>query len=355
MHLPLRRRVLFLTTLCYPFLAHAAEPAWMGEANCRIAPLAVAAINDVVGWKGGCVDGFASGKGVLTWRAGAFDKHSIDATLVRGEVSGEAILKTPDFTYTGALKAGVPHGLGFFEYADNKGWYEGEVVAGRRHGHGIQLDVDRARYTGSWADDKRNGRGEASFSSGGSYTGNWKDDKFDGQGKIVYAGAGHTYEGQFYEGRVAGLAELRTSKERYAIRDQATGSRLGREAVTATLPPDANWNALTQLQKNAVRSIYPALEAGDEPPFPARGQGPLFDAVRQINAKLGSVSGSLGVYVLVGKDGQAISVTTYGQPDEQLVKAMSTLFMIERYKPALCRGEPCEMLYPLRFAFTVEL
>lgn len=58
--------------------------------------------------------------------------------------------------------------------------------------------------------------------------------------------------------------------------------------------------------------------------------------------------------MLVGKDGQAIRVTTYGRPSAQLVKAVSTLVMIERYKPALCRGEPCEMIYPIRFNFSVE-
>ena len=355
MQLSLRHRVLLLTTLVSPILAQAADPAWMGEKNCRVAPLDLPSVIGAVSWKGDCVDGFASGKGVLSWRAGLFDKYSIDATLARGEVSGSAILKTPDFTYTGTLKAGVPHGQGFFEYANDKGWYEGEVVAGRRHGYGIKLDVDRGRYTGEWADDARNGRGEASFSSGGSYTGDWKSDRFDGQGKIVYAGAGHTYEGQFHEGRVAGLAETQISKERYAIKEQATGTHLGRTAVNGYLPPSATWDALTAAQKNTVRAQYPALEADDEPPFPARGLGPLFGAVSQINAKLGSGSGYLGANVLVGKDGQAIRVTTYGQPSAQLVKAVSTLMMIERYKPALCRGEPCEMIYPVRFIFSVEL
>lgn len=333
--------------------ALAAEP--LGEPNCRIASLAPAPINNAVSWKGACVDGFASGKGVLAWRAGKFDKYSIDATLVRGEVSGEAVLKTPDYTYTGTVKAGVPHGQGFFEYADNKGWYEGEVADGRRHGQGIRLGVDRARYTGAWADDKRSGQGEASFSTGGSYTGQWKNDEFDGQGKIVYAGAGHTYEGLFQQGRVAGLAEPATATARYAIKEETTGSRLGRTAVNAYLPPGATWEALTDVQKNTVRANYPALEAGDEPPFPARGEGPLLKAVSMINDKLGAESGYLGVNVLVGKDGQAIRVTTYGQPSPQLVKAISTLVMLERYKPALCRGEPCEMIYPVHFNFSVEL
>src|SRR5690606_10399718 len=120
-----------------------------------------------------------------------FDKLRLEATLANGEVSGEGILTTKDYTYTGTLKNGVPHGSGYFEYAGNGGWYEGEVAEGKRHGKGIYIDFDRSRYAGVWAGGKRNGWGEASFATGGSYAGAWKDNRFDGHGSIVYAGAGH--------------------------------------------------------------------------------------------------------------------------------------------------------------------
>lgn len=268
---------------------------------------------------------------------------------------GETVLKTPAYTYTGTLKSGLPHGEGYFEYTNSRGWYEGEVANGVPHGKGIWLQVDRSRYAGQWLDGKRNGWGEATFSTGGSYTGGWKDNKFDGHGKIVYAGSGRTYEGLFKDGRVAGLPEPELDKGRYAIKAGVAGSRAARQdRVTGYVPLDSGWNALTQAQKNKVLTNYPALEAGDEPPFPVKGERALFDAVARINEAVGVVEGDLGVHVLIGKDGKPVTVTTYGAPDPALVRAISNLMLLQEYKPAVCRGAPCDMVYGLKFAFTVS-
>lgn len=335
--------------------AAAAEPSWLGAANCRIAPLQPAPRDGEVSWKGACVDGYASGRGVLAWRSDKRDNYSIAATLVRGDAAGEALLKTPEYTYTGTLKDGLPHGQGYFEYAAGGGWYEGEVAAGLPHGQGIRLKLDRSRHTGVWVAGKRNGWGEATFSNGGSYTGSWKNDKFDGQGKIVYAGSGRTWEGLFRDGRVAGLPEPEVAKGSYAIRAKAAGSRaLMEDRVTGYVPLTAGWNDLTPAQQNRVRQAYPALEAGDEPPFPAKGERALFDAVARINEALGVVEGVLGVHVLIGKDGKPLTVTTYGAPHPGLVRAVSNLMVLQEYKPAVCHGEPCEMVYGLQFAFSVS-
>ena len=335
--------------------AFAAEPSWAGEASCRVAPLQPAPRDGEVSWKGACVGGYASGKGVLAWRSDKRENYSVEATLVRGEADGEAVLTTPAYRYTGTLKNGLPHGQGYFEYTEAKGWYEGDVVAGLPHGKGIRLKLDRSRYTGDWADGERNGWGEATFSNGGSYTGRWKDDKFDGQGKIVYAGSGRTYEGLFQDGRVAGLPEPEVDKGRYAIRAAAAGSRaLKEDRVTGYVPLDSGWDELTPAQKNKIRSGYPALETGDEPPFPVKGERALFDAVARINQALGVVEGHLGVHVLIGKDGKPITVTTYGAPNPALVRAVSNLMVLQEYKPAVCHGAPCEMVYGLQFAFSVS-
>jgi hypothetical protein len=340
-----------LAASCAP--AMGAEAAWLGEADCRVAPLEPAPSRGV-SWNGQCIDGYASGKGVLAWRSAQGDRYSIDAAFVRGAASGEAVLKTPDYTYTGTLANGLPHGQGYFEYANDKGWYEGEVAAGKPHGQGIRLKVDRSRYTGAWVRGERNGWGEATFTTGGSYTGNWKDDKFDGQGKIVYAGSGRSYEGLFEDGRVAGLPAMEVASGRYAIKESVAGSHIREDRVVAYLPLKSAWDQLTPAQKNTVRSNYPALEAGDDPPFPVNGEHPLLDVVRRINQKLGVVSGFLGVHVLVGKDGKALKVTTYGSPSPEMVRAMSQLMVLQEYKPALCRGEPCDMVYPVHFNFMVK-
>jgi hypothetical protein len=331
--------------------ASAAEPAWLGATDCRIAPLSGAS---KASWKGACVDGYASGKGSLVWHTEAIGKHSAEATLARGAVQGEAILKTTQYTYTGTLKDGVPEGQGYFEYADDGGWYEGEVAAGLPHGKGIKLSFNRTRHTGVWANGKLNGWGEAIFAAGGSYAGGWKDNKFHGHGTITYAGSGRKYEGTFEDGRIAGTSQSDIEKGHYTIKVPETGSHLLREEVIASSPIDLPWDRLSESQKNYVRSFYPALAPGDEPPFPAKGQRQLFDTVRLLNDKLGVATGKLGVHVLVGKDGKPQSVKTIGAPSPELVRAVATLVMLLDYKPAMCQGVPCEMLYALQFNFSTD-
>lgn len=291
---------------------------------------------------------------MLTWRDAAFDKIRLEATLVAGEVSGEGILKTKDHTYTGTLKNGIPHGSGYFEYTQAGGWYEGEVAAGKRHGKGIYIALNRSRYAGVWSDGKRNGWGEATFATGGSYAGGWKNDKFDGHGNIVYAGTGHKYEGRFKDGRVDGLPEAELAPGRYAIKETRVGSRIAEDTVVSYLPLAASWNKLTEAQKNMLRLQFPALEAGDEPPFPQKGGHTIFDAVQQVYSSLGGTEGTMEVHVLVGKDGTPKQVKAIGSPTPELVHNVSAILMLQKYKPAICRGEPCEMIYPIRFSFSVS-
>ncbi|MET0981625.1 MAG: hypothetical protein ABWY02_05960, partial [Telluria sp.] len=118
--------------------ALATEAAWLGTADCRIASLKPAP-SGVVSWTGACVDGYASGKGVLAWNAPGLDKVTLEATLVRGEVSGEAKMTTRAGVYIGTLRQGIPHGQGYFEYANQGGWYEGAIVDGKYEGAGIYL------------------------------------------------------------------------------------------------------------------------------------------------------------------------------------------------------------------------
>lgn len=350
----IRRSAFSLLFLACGAPAMAADIAWLGAPDCRIAALEPAPFNQAVGWDGACKDGYASGKGVLSWRNGSFSKTRLEATLVAGAVSGEGVLTTKDYTYTGTFRNGVPHGAGYFEYTNGKGWYEGEVAAGKQHGKGIYLASDRSRYAGVWSEGERNGWGEASFATGGSYAGGWKENKFHGQGRIVYAGSGRSHEGLFANGRVAGLAEPTLDNGEYAITERATGSRAARQdLIRSKVPLNLGWNGMTPAQKETIRSIYPALEAGDEPPFPVQGEARLIDGVQRINEALGAVEGQLGVHVLVGKDGKPIKVTTFSAPDPALVRAVSQLFMLEQFKPARCQGVPCEMIFPFSFAFSV--
>lgn len=74
----------------------------------------------------------------------------------------------------------------------------------------------------------------------------------------------------------------------------------------------------------------------------------------QINNAVLPATGKLRLYVLVGTDGRAKKVTPYGMPDGDLVKYAAMAVAVQRYKPAICQGQPCEMIYPLEFDFKVR-
>lgn len=343
-----------VTVLLLAGAATAADsPGYLGEATCRVAAVEPKPLNDFVEWSGACKDGFAEGPGKLSWHSWNKGKHTIEGKLLRGKISGEAKLTYKVGVYTGTVRNGVPHGQGYFEFADERGWYEGGVDNGRREGYGIQLNIDRSRYDGQWKNDAEHGKGRATFAAGGSYDGEWKNGRFDGKGVIVYAGSGHKYEGLFADGRVAGSAAPEVAKGQFSIPgDYATpGSRIRPPNASADSPLNASWAGLTPAQQNYFKTSYLALEEGDEPPYPLNGTRELVNAVTKIVQEFGPVMGALRLYILVGADGSAKSVTALGSPNPEVTRLVSTVAGVQKYKPAVCRGQPCEMIYHIKLAF----
>jgi hypothetical protein len=335
----------------------AQEPSHYGKADCRIAPVEPAPSSGVVEWSGACKDGYAQGPGVLEWRVWSKGKYRLEATLARGEASGEGTLTFERGKYIGTFKRGVPHGQGYFEYANNKGWYEGGVVDGKRDGTGIYIAADRSRYEGQWKAGKRHGYGSASFALGGSYQGEWANDRFEGKGSIVYAGSGRKYEGQFVNGRPASAPEVEVAKStRYTLRGDEieTASKLRPEKAIGPVPFDAGWEALSEEHKNLIREWIPALEPGDKPPYPVHGTAEAYAAIATVYKQFLDHDGSLLLYVLVGKDGTPKSVTAIGGPHPELVRYASMIFMATKFTPAICHGQPCEMIYPASLSFTTN-
>ena len=192
--------------LCMAFFAAAtaAEPAaFLGKPDCRIAPLAPAPAGEVI-WAGACKDGYADGKGKLTWDVDGGGTRRLEAVLVRGEITGQGSLSYRVGSYTGTFRQGMPHGTGFFKYP-NGDMYEGGVANGLHEGSGLYVAADGSAYEVEWQTDKRHGRGKASFALGGSYEGEWRNGNMHGKGKIVYSG-GRTYAGEFRDGRALGAA-----------------------------------------------------------------------------------------------------------------------------------------------------
>lgn len=325
--------VLLLCSIISP-IAQAAEPAaFLGKPDCRIAPIAPVPTGDVI-WSGGCKDGYADGKGILTWDVDGEGTRRLEAVLVRGEVTGQGTLTYRVGNYTGSFRQAMPHGSGFFKYP-NGDMYEGGVANGLHEGSGLYVAVD-----------------------GSTYEGEWRNGKMHGKGKIVYS-SGRTYAGEFRDGRALGAAPAPPPEgepERFGLKaDQpVTGSNMLHNLAIGFTPLDATWEALTPAHKAKVRSWYPALDDGDEPPYPLKGTRAFLKGVAGLYRQFTDYRGDALLYVSVGADGVPTSASTYGVSHRELARYLSMLAMMQRFKPALCAGMPCPMIFPLRFSFGRE-
>lgn len=350
-------KLLHSRALLVPLVFAGALPAgaatYLGAADCRIAAVAPAPSGQLA-WNGACKDGYAEGKGTLQWSNGK-EAYTIEGTLVRGEVGGEARLTSASGVYIGTLRQGIPHGQGYFEYANHGGWYEGAIVDGNYEGAGIFLAADRSRYTGYWKAGKRHGFGEETFGLGGSYKGQWENGVFHGRGTMTYAGSGRQYEGEFRQGRIAGLAPLEVDTQRYVMKDIArVGSHLPEERATSLFPPAVTWENLSEVQKNTLRAMYPALERGDDPPYPLYGTRELYQAVLRQTELHDGVFGKVSVLLVVGADGKPKQANIVATTNAQLAKVVATTMMVQKYKPASCQGKPCEMAYPVDLDYGIK-
>lgn len=140
----------------------------------------------------------------------------------------------------------------------------------------------------------------------------------------------------------------------YKFRDlPRTGSHLPRNVATSPLPFDKRYGDFTEAQKDVLRRQYEALEAGDEPPFPMHGLGPLFRIVAKLDRSL-LTAGPVKAAVQVDAEGKPVAVRMLDAPNDYLTNFIAKLLMLERYKPALCKGQPCGQDYLLLATLTDE-
>jgi hypothetical protein len=343
------KRAILLCALLFTQAAHAAND------DCRVAH-PVPHAGEEIRWSGACKDQLAEGAGVLLLHRPGKPDLKFDVTLLHGEISGEGTMSRDDgYRYTGTFKDGIPDGKGYFHYPDGHR-YEGDVAHRSPDGIGTGLSPDGTRYEGHWKAGKWDGAGRVTYALGGSYEGEWKQGKFDGKGVLTYAGSGRRFEGEFSNGVPLGAppkAPLPGTK--YTLKEEQPhlGSNIARDAVIAPVPPTKPYEALTAEQKDVVRSAYPALDPEDEPPYPLNGPKELFAALQQASSRL-NATGALKLYVQVGADGKAKAVSAIGSPDPELTRFASMALLVQKYKPAICHGVPCEMIYPLSFKFTMD-
>jgi outer membrane biosynthesis protein TonB len=113
------------------------------------------------------------------------------------------------------------------------------------------------------------------------------------------------------------------------------------------LPYDARYAQLTPAEREVVRSAYQAMPEGDEPPYPADGIGALLRPLLKA-AHTMYIEGPVDALVEIGPDGAARSVEVYSSPEPMFTKVVVSVLMGASYKPAVCKGVPCTMQFPLR-------
>ncbi|HAT30744.1 MAG TPA: hypothetical protein DCW29_07790 [Janthinobacterium sp.] len=332
-------------------------------------------------YEGGFVNGKYEGKDVLTNSNGL----KVVATFADGDPVGDVeIFYTDGGRYSGGYKNGARDGEGKMRYNDHAVYegtwkngqrdgdgylpypdgtrYEGAFVRNLPEGRGIRINPNGNRYEGDFKSNLFDGQGIMVYALGGCYEGGWKAGKYDGKGVIVYAG-GRRIEGQFKDGAeltvttaTAASSAAPTPRPRYALKpkDNNAGIMKRPELVSGSLLPfDKTYQQLSAEQKQAFKSFYPLMDEADEPPYPLGGMQSIGKPIALAQQNL-SFTGIIRMQVHIDSEGNAESVTVLGSPDADMSKVVMTVLMRQKYKPALCDGKPCAMIFPYASSFDVR-
>jgi hypothetical protein len=129
------------------------------------------------------------------------------------------------------------------------------------------------------------------------------------------------------------------------------GSLIRRTAATGPIPFDKPYRELTEEQKNSLKSVYENMGQEDEPPYPIKGIKRIMKAFSTIGEKL-QAEGVVHMLVDVDSAGTATSVSVLKTPDPEIAQYMANVLMLEKYKPAICKGQPCAQQYNFEMKYT---
>ncbi|MGO5000515.1 hypothetical protein [Oceanisphaera sp. W20_SRM_FM3] len=131
-------------------------------------------------------------------------------------------------------------------------------------------------------------------------------------------------------------------------------SRIRKFAILpGPIPLDRRYQEFTAEEKARVHAAYERIPDGDEPPFPADGLKPVYDALLKGQEHL-MVAGKLRVVATVDAAGTVQSVAAFESPAAGVTRLAATILMLTKFKPASCTGKPCQMDFPLEFEFVLR-
>ena len=137
-------------------------------------------------------------------------ENKIEKTIYYGEWDidknvrhGRGIQIWPDGAkYSGYWKDDKAEGKGKLYHSDGD-IYEGDWANDKPNGYGIYTHSDGTKYEGEWENDKQSGTGKEYWPDGAIYEGQYKDGKKNGQGKFSWSD-GATYVGNFKDNNIDG-------------------------------------------------------------------------------------------------------------------------------------------------------
>lgn len=144
-----------------------------------------------------------------------------------------------------------------------------------------------------------------------------------------------------------------TPPPRHVLRDNTSAEPIGSTLLTGPLPFNKRYAELTTEERKLFKSNYVDMPEADEPPFPANGLASLYRRLYDVQRML-LVEGELDMDVDVAPDGKARAVSVRRSPSPEITQAAAAILVFEPYKPAICSGQPCAMMFPLRVSFKAQ-